>query len=81
MLLLLLWAVCFLFFVFFGTFPEKLRWIFFSPKLPLLKSLVTPALPQLNWISYKAAFAFSGHEAAAAGERERLVVSAALDRR
>ena len=68
MLLLLLWAVCFLFFV-------------FSPKLPLLKSLVTPALPQLNWISYKAAFAFSGHEAAAAGERERLVVSAALDRR
>ena len=67
-------------FVFFG---KHFRKNCFSPKLPLLKSLVTPALPQLNWIrSYKAAFAFSGHEAAAAGEREReLVVSAALDRR
>lgn len=64
------------------TFPEKLLESLF-PQTALLKSLFTPALPQLNWIrSYKAAFAFSGHEAAAAGEREReLVVSAALDRR
>ena len=66
-------------FVFFRTFPEKLLF----PQTALLKSLVTPALPQLNWIrSYKAAFAFRGtRRQQQERERERLVVSAALDRR
>ena len=67
-------------FVFFG---KHFRKNCFSPKLPLLKSLVTPALPQLNWIrSSKAAFAFRGtRRQQQERERERLVVSAALARR
>ena len=78
----MLWCGPFFCFVFFRTFPEKLLNLLY-PQTALLKSLVTPALPQLNWIrSSKAAFAFRGtRRQQQERERERLVVSAALDRR
>ena len=64
-----------------NTFPEKLLNRLF-PQTALLKSLVTPALPQLNWIrSYKAAFAFRGTRRQQQERERELVVSAALDRR